>query len=292
MTRRDFLRTAAMATAGVVSAPRLLAGTAAVPRTLFSQMGISASLDKAAAMKEAGAAFLTEGVDRLLMPEKSDAEFAATLEKLRTAPLPVLACGGFIRPAHLRCVGADANHDKVLEWAATCFTRFKMVGGKFIVFGSGGSRQLKDGWPVEKADEQFVALLKQLGPLAAASGVTVVVEQLRAQECNYINKIAHGARLIRGAGHPNIRMSADLYHMACMGDGPEDLAAAMDVVAHTEIAEKANRTLPGVDGDDFRPFFKVLRKHGYAGAISMEGGWEAHQVAPAFKEIARQAAEV
>jgi sugar phosphate isomerase/epimerase len=292
MTRRTFLHTAAVTTAGVVAAPRLLADAIAAPRPLFSQMGISATLDKAAALKAAGAQFLTEGVDRVLMPDKSDAEFSALVEKLRAAPLPVLACGGFIRPAHLRCVGADANHDQVLAWAATCFTRLKKIGGKFIVFGSGGARKLKDGWPVEKADEQFVALLKKMGPLAAASGVTVVVEQLREQECNYINRIAHGARLIRAAGHPHIRLLADLYHMACMGDTPEDLAAAMDVVAHHEIAEKKNRTIPGVDGDDFRPFFKVLRKHGYAGVISVEGRWEPDQVAPAFKEMARQAAEV
>lgn len=292
MTRRVFLRTSALATAGAVAAPRLLADAVAPPRPLFSQMGISAPLDKAAAMKAAGAEFLTEGVDRVLVPDKSAAEFELILEKLRAAPLPVMACGGFIRPAHLRCVGADANPDKVLEWAATCFTRLKKIGGKFIVFGSGSARQLKEGWQLEKADEQFVALLKGMGPLAAASGVIVVMEQLREKECNYINRIAHGARLIRAAGHPHIRMLADLYHMVCMGDTPEDLAAAMDVVAHIEIAEKQGRTLPGVAGDDFRPFFKVLRKHNYQGAISIEGKWELEQVAPAFKEMARQAAEV
>ena len=86
-------------------------------------------------------------------------------------------------------------------------------------------------------------------------------------------------------------MLADLYHIACGGDTPADLKAAMDVVVHVEIAEKATRTVPGVSGDDFRPYFKVLRESGYNGAVSIEGKWELAQIAPAFKEIAKQAAE-
>ena len=105
-----------------------------------------------------------------------------------------------------------------------------------------------------------------MAPLAEAHGITVAIEQLRAEECNYINHIGEGAALIRAAGHPNIRLLADLYHMAVMGDTPADLKAAMDVAVHVEIAEKNGRTVPGVNGDDFRPFFRVLREANYQGA--------------------------
>lgn len=142
----------------------------------------------------------------------------------------------------------------------------KKAGGKIIVFGSGGARKIPNGWTKENADEQFVALLKGMGPLAEAHGITVTIEQLRAEECNYINHIGEGATLIRAAGHPNIRLLADLYHMAVMDDTPADLKAAMDVVVHVEIAEKNGRTVPAVNGDDFRPFFRVLREANYQGA--------------------------
>lgn len=254
-------------------------------------MGMSGALNRAAALKEQGAEFLTVGVGDFLVPDKGDDVFAKNLAKLAESPLPMLACNGFIRPKHLRCVGEEANHDQVLEWSETCFRRLKKAGGKFIVFGSGGARELRNGWPKEKADAQFTELLKRMGPLAEKHGVTVVVEQLRASECNYINRIGEGAALIRAAGHPNIRLLADLYHMAVMGDTPEDLKAAMDVVRHIEIAEKAGRTYPGVAGDDFRPFFRVLREAGYEGAISIEGKGDESQIGAAFKEIAKQAAE-
>jgi sugar phosphate isomerase/epimerase len=290
--RRSFLKSSAATLMGTALLPDLMAASASSSGTkLFSSMGIVSTLDKAEPLKAAGADFLTEGVASFLMPDQPEAKFEENLAKLAACPLPVLACNGFIRPPHLRCVGADANHGLVLEWADTTFRRMKRAGGKFIVFGSGASRQLKDGWPKHKADAQFVDLLKRMGPLAEAQGITVTLEQLQAKECNYINHLSEGAELIRAAAHPHIRLLADFYHMAMMDDTPADLKAAMDVVAHIEIAEKNGRCAPGVNGDDFRPFFRVLKEFGYHGAINIEGKWTPEQVAPAFRQIATQAAE-
>ena len=288
-TRRAILRAGALALAGSWHATRARAANS--ERKLFSAMGIAAPLDRAAALKACGAEFLNDSTDKFLMPDQPDEAFARNLEKLAVSSLKVLACNGFIRPANLHCVGADANHDEVLAWAAIVFRRLHQANGKFIVFGSGASRALRDGWPKDKADAQFVALLKRMGPLAAQHEVTVVVEQLQASECNYINHLGEGAKLIREVAHPAIRINADLYHMVRMGDSPADLKAAMDVVAFVEIAEKDERTAPGVHGDDFRPFFRVLREANYQGPISIEGKGTDAQLATAFKEIARQAEE-
>ncbi|MBN8458491.1 MAG: TIM barrel protein [Verrucomicrobia bacterium] len=292
VSRRAVLRTGAMAAAGLPFLTNLRVMAEEAKKPLFSAMGIAAGLGRAEFMKTAGAQFLTESTGDFLVPDKSDDAFAKNLEKLAASPLPVLACNGFIRPANLRCVGKEANHDEVLVWAEAAFRRLAKAKGKFIVFGSSGARSVRDGWPMEKAEEQFVALLKRMGPLAEKHGVTVVVEQLQASECNFINRIGEAAKLIRAAGHPNIRVLADLYHMMKGGDTPQDLKAAMDVVVHIEIAEKEKRSVPGVAGDDFRPFFRVLRETGYNGAISIEGKGTNEQMAPAFATIARQAGEV
>ncbi len=290
-SRRGFLRAGGTFLLGSALLPRGLAASAGTEKSLFSAMGIAAPLDKAAALKAAGAEFLTESVGNFLAPDQSDEVFAKNLEKLAASPLPILACNGFIRPANLHCVGPEANHELILQWADIAFRRMKQAKGKFIVFGSAGARKVPDGWSKEKANDQFVALLKQLGPLAEAQGITVTVEQLRAEECNFINHLGEGAALIRAAGHPNVRMLADLYHMACGGDTPADLKAAMDVVVHIEIAEKEGRTVPGVSGDDFRPYFRTLRESNYQGAVSIEGKWTDATIGPAFKEIAKQAAD-
>lgn len=290
-SRRNFLKTGSLLLAGASFATRADAAESEPARKLFTSMGIAAPLDRAAALKARGADFLTESTGNFLVPDQPDEVFAKNLAKLATSPLPVLACNGFIRPANLRCVGEEANHDQVLEWAETAFRRLKQASGKFIVFGSGGARELRNKWTKEKADPQFVSLLKRMGPLAEKHGVMVVVEQLQAAECNYLNHIGEVAALIRQAAHPNVRVLADLYHMARGGDTPADLKAAMDVVSHVEVAEKENRTYPGVMGDDFRPFFRILRGAGYQGAINVEGRGTDDQAGPAFREIAKQAAE-
>ncbi len=260
-------------------------------KPLFSSVGMSGSLVEATELKEAGAEFLTIGVDKLLVPDKSDEEFEKLVQKSKESPLPVLACNSFIRPKHLRCVGEEANHEEVLKWADTTFKRAKQVGARFIVFGSSGSRELRDDWPKEKADVQFIALLKKMGPLAKEQGITVVLEQLNARECNYLNRIEEAAAIVRQVNDPNVRLLADLYHMAMMGDTPEDLAKAMDVVVHIEIAEKEGRAFPGTHDQDFREFFKVLKTANYHGAISIEGRRSKEPLSKAFTTIRKQAKE-
>ncbi|HEX7260318.1 MAG TPA: sugar phosphate isomerase/epimerase family protein [Luteolibacter sp.] len=291
-SRRTFLQTGSLALAAAGFTTRLTGMTPAKDRKLFfTAMGIVGSLENAAILREEGAEFLTASVGDFLIPDQPEEAFEKNLEKLKASPLPILSCNGFIRSKDLHCVGSDANHDAVLRWAETSFRRLKKADGNFIVFGSSGTRTIPTGWTKEKADEQFIALLKRMGPLAETHGVTVTVEQLQAHECNYINHLAEGAALVRAVAHPQIRLLADLYHMAVMGDTPADLKAAMDVVVHVEVAEKAGRTVPGVNGDDFRPYFHVLRESGYKGAISIEGKWKKGQLRKAYQEIAKQAAE-
>ncbi len=291
-SRRSFIKGSAQILAAVGLGSHAYGQPVPSKHKLFSAIGISAAAEKASYLKTQGIDFLTCGVGDLLMPDQSEDSFEKKRAELSSCPLPIFACNGFIRPAHLRCVGPEANHELVLEWADISFRRMKKLGGKLIVFGSSGARRVPDGWPIEKADAQFISLLKQMGPLAAAQEITVTIEQLRAAECNYINHITRAATLIRAVNHPNIRLLADLYHMAVMNDGPAELKAAMDVVAHIEIAEKAERTAPGIKGDDFRPFFRILHEAKYQGAINIEAKYEDSQLATAVRTIVQQASEV
>lgn len=236
------------------------------------EIGVCGDPELANGLARCGVDYLEVGVQKYLDPRISDADHAATMVSLKQRRIPVRAANGFL-PGTLRSTGPDADVQGILKWASKAFERAAVVGIESIVFGSGGSRQLKDGWPVEKATEQFVDLLRQLGPIAQEHGVTVVIEPLNTGECNFINTLVEGAEVVRAADHPNIRLLADFYHMLRNEESPADVARCGDLLHHCHIAEKANRTACGVAGDDFRPFLRGLRESGYSGRLSFECGW-------------------
>ena len=293
--RRTFLARAGLAAAGVALGARPApARSAATPpaaqRRLFSAYGITAPITRAVELKAAGADYLVEHVADALMPDAPDAAFERHRELVAAAVLPVRGCNVFLRPG-LHCTGPDADHAPVLAFADTAFRRLARLGGTFIGLGSSASRQIPDGWPRARADEQYTALLRAMAPLAARHGITVSVEAQRSAEVNYLNHVAEIIAIVRAVDHPNIRVLADCYHMAVMEDPPADVAAARGLVGLVEIAEKANRTLPGVAGDDFRPWFRALATAGYSGPITIEGDGTPEQIRRAFTVIDAQSRE-
>ena len=288
MNRRQFLQRASLATATVLGS-RALDGAERPPRRLFRSLGVSASLTQSREMKACGAEYLVDRVASLLMPEKTDTEFAPQRELVAQSAIPVKGCNYFLG-SQLRSTGPDADHPRVLAYADIVFRRLRQVGGEFIVFGSGGSRSLPANWPKEKADEQFAALLTALGALAADQKIMLVVESLNQHECNYLTRIGEVAEIIEKVNHPQVRALADFYHLARMGETTEDLARAAPWLGLIEIAEKEKRTAPGTAGDDFRPYFKALADAGYHGDITVEGNWTPDELRRGFAEIARQSA--
>lgn len=285
LTRRAFLRHSTVAAAACAAA-RSVWG--AEPALWPARLGACCGANKAKMLQDAGAQYFEWGVRSLLVPDKSDEDFAKRLAEAQAAVLPVQACNGFL-PNELKCVGPEPQHDAVLAFATTAFQRAKQAGVEVIVFGSGGARRIPDGFSKEQAEDQFVSLLKRMGPLAEPHGVLIGIEPLRRQECNFINTIVEGAELAERADHPNVRIIADLYHMLQNGEEPATIGQVGQWIVHTHIAEKDGRTAPGVNGEDFRPFFAQLKAIGYRGRMSIEGKWSDEQMPKAYQVIREQA---
>lgn len=231
--------------------------------------------------------YIEENVQSFLVPTDTAAAFSEIEKQKRVRP--VLAANCFL-PASLPCTGPDAELEPILRYAETAFQRAERVGIRRIVFGSGGARQLPEGFDREQAFEQFSGLLAALGPLAEKSGVVVVVEPLNRGECNFINSLEEGARVVEAAGHPHIRLLADFFHMLRDGEGPEAIQAHGHLLSHVHVAENRDRACPGTNGEDFTPFLLALKNVGYEGNISIEAGWTdlAAQVNPSVEFLKKQ----
>jgi sugar phosphate isomerase/epimerase len=295
ITRRRFLSHAAAASAGLAACaggrPIFRPGK----RGFLSELGVCAALGDAAALKAAGADYLEEGVQRFLVPAEPDDVFRPKLAEAGLSPLPVRACNSFL-PGSLKSVGPDAaaGRDALLRFARTAFRRAHAAGVRVIVFGSGGSRAVPEGFDRSAAEAQFLDLCRTLADPAAACGVTLALEPLNRGEVNFVNSVAEGMELVRAVDKPAFRLLADLYHMMREDEGPEILEKAGDFLVHCHVAERENRTPPGVKGDDFRPYLRALRRAGYGGRMSIECRWEdlAAQAGPALAALRRQIGDV
>jgi sugar phosphate isomerase/epimerase len=224
-----------------------------------------------------------------LIPQESDNKFEDKLKAAEKAPLKVYSYNGFL-PGTLKSTGPETDHDAILKYAETAFVRAQRLDSKIIVFGSGGSRNLPEGFSYEQGTEQFTALLKRMGPIAAKYNITVVIEPLNRKECNFINSVKEGADIARAVNHPNIAVLADIYHMAIEDEGPESLRYAGELLRHCHMAERDGRKMPGTNNYDFTPYFKALKDIHYQGRLSLEGRWDNfdEQLAPVIAYLNEQ----
>jgi sugar phosphate isomerase/epimerase len=257
------------------------------------QIGVCTSIKNAATVKAAGAHFVEEHICNFLMPSEPDSAFATNLQAARAAALPLPAANCFLPPA-MKCVGPDVDTKRILEHAETAFRRAHQVGMQILVFGSGVARMAPEGFSTARAFEQYVELLKLLGPVAARHSVTMVVEPLNRGECNIVNSVTEGAEATLRCGHPSVRLLADIYHMLLEDEPPAAIVQHGTLLAHVHVAEKADRASPGTKGDDFRPYLKALRNVGYDARIAMEPRWKdfAQEVTPGVTALHKQLRDV
>lgn len=243
------------------------------PDTFLTEIGVCTSVSNAEMLAAHGYSYIEESVGRFLMPTKSEEEFNEMLQQAQNAAIPVKACNSFI-PGSLKSVGPEAVHTEILEYMEIAFQRAQKAGVEYIVFGSGGSRAVPEGFSKEEALRQFTDLCSQMAPIAARYDVVVVLEPLNTRECNLINSVLEGGVIVEEVNHSNFRLLADVYHMLMDGEGPESIEKYGHLIEHTHIAEKEGRAAPGTHNEDFTAYFKALKNVDYKGMMSIECRWE------------------
>lgn len=233
--------------------------------------------------------FIEGHVVNFLVPEAPDADFAPHAAALKTCGYPMPAANVLL-PAALKCSGPDIDYARLDRYAQTVFRRCKEIGMTLIVFGSAGARMVPPGFTLAKGFEQYVDILRQFGPLAEENGVTIVVEPLNRVECNLVNTVLEGAEAVRRANQPSVKLLVDIFHMLRNGESPDDILKVGPLIRHAHIAENKDRAAPGVNGEDFRPFLRALRRTGYNDRLALEPIWTdlPNQVGPALQELRKQ----
>lgn len=256
-------------------------------------IGVCSSIEKIDLLLEAKSTFLEVNIQNFFNPKESDAEFASKLEQVKQYSLPVYA-GNCFFPGKMELIGDRVDLPAILSYVEIAMKRAEMTGTKIFVLGSGSARNIPKGFDRNKATKQFVGLCKQIAKIGEKYGIILVLEPLRKEETNFINTVKEGLKIVKEVDHPNFRILADFYHMACEKEGPEAIIDAADELRHCHIAEMELRSAPGIKGDDFTTYFRALKQIGYEGAIALECNWNdfSKEVKCGVAETERQAVYV
>lgn len=231
------------------------------------ELGVCTSLDQSELLKTVGYTFIQPTVSEVLQPMISDSIFTSQVAK--KSFVSISAVNIFI-PGSIKTTGPEVNESTILKYATTVFERAQHLHIPLVVFGSGSSRQIPEGFDRDSAFVQFVNISKKLAALAAQHDVVLAIENQNRTECNFLNTLKECITVVQAVNHPNFLITADIYHMMRENESPSVIVEGADYIYHCDIGEKENRTAPGIAGDDFTPFFQALQKIEYGGKIALE----------------------
>jgi D-psicose/D-tagatose/L-ribulose 3-epimerase len=234
------------------------------------------------------------GYDYIEMPlsaiaAMSEAEFADLKAKTAASGLPVEAMNVFF-PRSLRLTGPEVEWKQVADYLELALGRAGQMGTKVVVFGSGGSRQVPEGFALEEAWVQLVKMLRLAEPVAAKNGITIVIEPLNDKETNIIHTGSEGFALAKLVDRPHTRLLLDLYHMALMKEDCGIAVTARAYLGHAHFAKPDGRCYPSEMEPIFKEFFGGLKRAGYDQRVSIEASFKDFAVdAPRALAIMKQA---
>lgn len=234
------------------------------------KFGICTDINRIQTAADAGYDYV-EMTASTLVPTEDESAFAAVIQKIRKAPLPVEAFNVFLPVAH-KVTGPTVDLKAMGNYMDKTLRRASEAGASIMVFGSGGARRMPEGFnDLNRAWEQLADAARLAAEIAAKYGMVIVMEPLFKKGCNFFNRVDQGAALIDRVAHPHLKLLGDLYHITMENEPLSNVAAAGKRLAHIHVPPPA---IPATGGDgsayDFRGFFDALKQAGYDGRVSVE----------------------
>lgn len=133
--------------------------------------------------------------------------------------------------------------------------------------------------PARSRGEQMCAMTANLARVAdrvAAEGMTLCVESVNAQRLPHmlLHHLADAIDVVRGAGHPAVRLIFDTAHIQAMdGDIIGNMDRAWDLIELIQLADNPGRTEPGTGELNFVRIIDEIEARGFTGPVELEHGW-------------------
>lgn len=198
----------------------------------------------------------------------SGGEFERLADVIRSSGLhSPAACNLF--PDRMPLLGGKADPEEISAYLEHALCRASRLGIRKVVFASVSAWTASGSCQDRRAE--IVELVRgTVAPVFQKYQIRLLLEGLRRQVCNAVNTLPEAAEICREAAHPYVGLMADLYHMICNEESPDELAVYGNKIEHIHIAER-DRRLPvnGVSAE-LTALTKQLADGAYEGQISFE----------------------
>lgn len=127
--------------------------------------------------------------------------------------------------------------------------------------------------PRERCTAVLARNLRHAAAVMGEIGVRVTVEAVNPSDRPgfFLSSTADALAAIRWAGHPNLMLQYDVYHMQIVeGDLTRTLETHIDRIGHIQFADVPGRGEPGTGEINFDHLFRTLDRLGYKGWVGAE----------------------
>jgi D-psicose/D-tagatose/L-ribulose 3-epimerase len=247
--------------------------------------------ERARELRAAGCDYYEPMVASAIMREGSSA-FGSSVDEWYASGLEA-KCANVLFPASLKIVGPDASPEQLKAYLTEAMRRAELLGTERVVFGSGASRSIPEGFPRQEAHNQLKEALR-LACALAGPGMLICLEHLRRAETNMVNRLAEAGAIVEELGLTNLALVVDGYHLAEENEDPSVLRQFEGTVAHVHVCGPGRRPPGQDDVGRMVALFEELAAAGYRGRCSLECNFsdlerDAPPALAAVREAARMA---
>ncbi|WP_344693333.1 hydroxypyruvate isomerase family protein [Sphingomonas cynarae] len=130
--------------------------------------------------------------------------------------------------------------------------------------------------PVDIQTARVIDVMRRAGEIVAPHGIAMVMEPLNTRTNHpgvYMQTVAQGYAVARGANSPAVKVLADLYHEQIQsGNLIPTLATCWNEIGYIQFGDNPGRKEPTTGEINYRSIVRWLRAKRYAGVIGMEHG--------------------
>ncbi len=130
--------------------------------------------------------------------------------------------------------------------------------------------------PLDIQTARVIDVMRRAGDIVAPHGIAMVMEPLNTRINHpgvYMQTVAQGYAVARGANSPGVKVLADLYHEQIQsGNLIPTLDTCWDEIGYIQFGDNPGRNEPGTGEINYATIVRWLREKRYAGVIGMEHG--------------------